>query len=172
MKRILLGGVWLLCLSVPVWAQADGGFLATLKPEESAAAGLAKLTPGEREQLQRLVEAYKNTSRSPANTTREPLVAAPLPPTDATKTVVLKPGTKIEYATIHSTIAGEFEGWKPGQILTLSNGQRWRVSDEDRYYIRRSSNPAVEITPSKFGGYWMNFPALKARVRVELVSAP
>lgn len=170
MNHFMLGGVLLLLTSG--WVRAEGGFLGTLKPGDYAAAGLNKLTPEERAHLQALAEQYKNTPSPLIEPThgRAKTVAPPAP--NAQATVVLTPGTKIEYTAIQSTIEGDFEGWKPGQILILANGQRWRVSDDDRYYIRRSSNPAVEITPSKFGGYWMKFPALKARVRVELVGQP
>lgn len=159
MKRLLLVT---LGLSLGLRGAADDCFWAALRPEERAAAGLANLTPAEREALQRLVEAYKAGVTPPTS-------AAPTSSATAEKTVVVSPGTKVEYAVIRSTVAGEFNGWKPGQVMTLANGQRWRVTDEDGYYIRRVENPEVEITPSKFGGYWMRFPALKARVRVELV---
>lgn len=147
-----------------VRAQDEARFLAGLTPNDKAAAGLDKLTPGERAHLQALVEAYKIAPTASASTVRpEPTAPAPTP------TVVVNPGSRVQYATITSTIAGDFNGWKPGQVLALANGQRWRVTDYDGYYIRLTTNPEVEVTPSKFGGYWMKFPTLKVRVRVELI---
>lgn len=31
--------------------------------------------------------------------------------------------------SLSSHIAGKFEGWQPGQTITLANGQRWKVVD-------------------------------------------
>jgi len=161
MKSIVQRGLIFFLLAVSV--SAVEGFLASVPAADRVAAGIDKLTPAEQARLEVLVENYKHAAA--------PVRAAAVPETinPPAAAVVVAPGTKVTYADIVSTVAGEFEGWKPGQVLTLANGQRWRVIDEDSYYIRRSKNPAVEISPSKFGGYWMKFPALKAQVRVELV---
>lgn len=34
-----------------------------------------------------------------------------------------------QLASLSSHIPGKFEGWQPGQTITLANGQRWRVVD-------------------------------------------
>ncbi len=34
-----------------------------------------------------------------------------------------------QLATLSSHIPGKFEGWQPGQTITLANGQRWKVVD-------------------------------------------
>ena len=34
-----------------------------------------------------------------------------------------------QLATLSSHIPGKFEGWQPGQTITLANGQRWKVFD-------------------------------------------
>src|SRR4051794_7926463 len=41
--------------------------------------------------------------------------------------VVLTPGTDIEYATVETELKGSFRGYQPGSVLTLTNGQQWRV---------------------------------------------
>ena len=34
-----------------------------------------------------------------------------------------------QLASLGSHIPGKFEGWQPGQTITLANGQRWKVVD-------------------------------------------
>ena len=46
--------------------------------------------------------------------------------------VVLKPGTEIEYTTLDAVLARPFDGWQNGTVFTLTNGQRWVVTDDDQ----------------------------------------
>ncbi len=85
--------------------------------------------------------------------------------------VLLVPGTQIEYAVIKTTVAGKFEGWTGRTDFHLANGQTWQVINSDeRYFTPPEENVEVEISPAALGGYWMDFPAFKKRVRVRLVS--
>jgi hypothetical protein len=65
-----------------------------------------------------------------------------------------------------STIVGKFRGWEPKQVITLANGERWRVANADSYYTPVVEYPKVVVIPASMGGYWMEFPELKVRVRV------
>jgi hypothetical protein len=70
--------------------------------------------------------------------------------------VVLKPGTEIEYTTLDATLVGAFHGWQNGTILTLANGQRWVVVDDDRYWAPSSGKPVhVRIVPGILGSFFM-----------------
>jgi hypothetical protein len=70
--------------------------------------------------------------------------------------VVLRPGTEIEYTTLDATLAGPFHGWEKGSILTLTNGQRWLVTDDDRYWAPSSGKPVhVRISPGILGSFFM-----------------
>jgi len=85
--------------------------------------------------------------------------------------VLLVPGTQIEYAVIKTTITGKFEGWEGHTMFHLANGQRWQVvNSNENYFTPPKENVEVEISPATLGGFWMNFPALKTRVRVRLLS--
>jgi hypothetical protein len=78
--------------------------------------------------------------------------------------------SKPEVEAIESTIPGKFGGWESGQILTLANGQRWKVDRGQSYYTPAVQNPKVVIVPAAFAGFWMRFPELGAEVRVLLVA--
>ena len=70
--------------------------------------------------------------------------------------VVLKPGTEIEYTTLDTTIEGPFHGWEKGSIITLTNGQRWVVTDDDHYWAPSTGKPVhVRIVPGILGSFFM-----------------
>lgn len=70
--------------------------------------------------------------------------------------VVLKPGTEIEYTTLDATLAYKFHGWEKGTRLTLTNGQRWEVTDDDHYWAPASDHPVhVRIVPGILGSFFM-----------------
>jgi hypothetical protein len=54
---------------------------------------------------------------------------------------------------ISSRIAGEFSGWKQGQIIVLANGQRWEVRDEEPFYTSGERQPRVTVEPSFLSGW-------------------
>jgi hypothetical protein len=162
-------------------------FSKTLTPAEFAAAGLDKLTPEQRAELDALVRARQSgavarakeetakvvTDTVRAQTTQEVTKAV----TEQVRTetakkvaaqkaasaslidrmkVVLRPGTEIEYATLDATLAGPFHGWEKGRIFTLTNGQRWVVTDDERYWAPDSGKPVhVHITPGILGSFFM-----------------
>jgi len=170
---------------------ADGErFSQSITPEDFAAAGLNRLSPAELSRLDALIAAQKNTANA---SSRRSTVQTPVPKKSteteskatsaeartpqkddravAPKTsVVVMPGTKIEYAVIRSTIPGEFHGWDDRTVFVLANGQYWQVANGGRYYSPTKQDVEVEITPSALGGFWMSFPALKAQVRVRLLA--
>jgi hypothetical protein len=70
--------------------------------------------------------------------------------------VVLKPGTEIEYTTLDAALVSPFRGWQQGPILTLTNGQRWMVTDDDKFWAPASDKPVhVRIVPGILGGFFM-----------------
>ncbi len=70
--------------------------------------------------------------------------------------VVLKPGTEIEYTTLDAELIGRYHGWEKGTIFTLTNGQRWLVVDDDRYWAPGSDKPVhVHIVPGILGSFFM-----------------
>jgi hypothetical protein len=70
--------------------------------------------------------------------------------------VVLKPGTEIDYTTLDATVAGPFHGWQKDTVITLTNGQRWVVTDDDHYWVPDSGKPIhVRIVPGILGSFFM-----------------
>ena len=84
--------------------------------------------------------------------------------------VLLTPGTEIEYATVESRIAGDFQGWDGRTLFTLENGQRWQADGSGSYVTSPIARPAVKIAPGVLGSFWMTVEGVKSRVKVKLVS--
>ena len=67
-----------------------------------------------------------------------------------------------------SPIAGRFNGWRPGSILTLQNGQKWRVSDDSSLTpTRPADSPVVTVKPGAFGGWILKVAGYNTSARVE-----
>lgn len=84
--------------------------------------------------------------------------------------VLLTPGTKIEFATVNSTLADEFKGWNVGTLFRLENGQTWRVSSGKYWSPLEPAGKAVSIEPGSFGSFYMRLEGMKPTPKVELVS--
>ena len=95
-----------------------------------------------------------------------PVEAAPLK-----GTVTVEPGTKVEFSTVESRIAGAFNGWEARTVFTLENGQRWRNMSNDSYVTSPVQRPAVKIVPGILGTFWMTVEGVKQRVKVAPVVA-
>ncbi len=85
--------------------------------------------------------------------------------------VLLKPGTEIEYSTLESAIVPPFDGYDPGSVLTLENGQRWKVVDDSSDYRRKVLTPVpVKIVPGSMGSFFMEITG-SGRPKVKYVGS-
>ena len=174
---------------------AERSFSKAVQPADFSAAGLGKLSPEELGRLDALVRDYKRGALEAAR--REAAAAATAraeaearaakaeaqargaPGTEAKNAeksllarakVLLTPGTEIEYATVESRIAGDFQGWDGRTLFTLENGQRWQADGSGSYVTSPIARPAVKIAPGVLGSFWMTVEGVKSRVKVKLVS--
>lgn len=67
--------------------------------------------------------------------------------------------------SIKTSIVGEFKGWKKGALLTLANGQKWRVKSRSKGYVKLI-NPEVVISRGFLGSYNMKVEGLNASAKV------
>ena len=56
---------------------------------------------------------------------------------------------------IVSRLVGDFEGWHQGTVLTLANGTRWEVRDDDTVYGHSDHNPEVTVEQRSIVGGWV-----------------
>jgi hypothetical protein len=70
--------------------------------------------------------------------------------------------------TVSSHVAGRFDGWGPGSVLRLENGQQWRVSDDSSLTVAHAlDHPAVTVRPGLLGGWLLKVQGYHASARVE-----
>jgi hypothetical protein len=151
-------------------ARADEDFTHKLTPEEFAAAGLGKLTPAELAKLDTLIHAHEAGAVAVAQVETTRSVTAKVKAEDRQEAqkqandgllervrVMLKPGTEIVYSELDAAIPPGFLGFERGTVITLDNGQRWKVVDDANDYFRKTTRPLkVRITAGKLGGFWMD----------------
>jgi hypothetical protein len=175
-KRILL----VLALAGAVSARAGDSFTQGIAPADFQAAGLGKLTPDELAKLDALVlarqagaaqKAAEDTRKAVTETVRAEERAAARKEASSSgfldrMKVVLKPGTEIDYTTLDAMLPAGYSGWSKGQVLTLTNGQRWLVTDSGGDYEPPTGKPVhVRIVPGAMGSFFMEVEG-GTRVRV------
>jgi len=69
---------------------------------------------------------------------------------------------------IDSTIAGKFDGWGPDQLITLANGQVWRVSDDSSGVVY-GTDLKVQVERSALGAMTMVIAGSNKAPRVKRV---
>jgi len=95
--------------------------------------------------------------------------AAPTPVQDTVQQFGLEQRQpKGQLQTIESTIPGHFEGWEPRSLITLANGQVWRVMELGGHYMY-VDNPHVVIRRGLLGVFYMDFDKDNHSPRVQRV---
>ena len=137
---------------------------ARVEAETKAAQAEARMRAALAQAQARAAEAAKAKGESvPA---KAPVETAP-----PKGTVTVEPGTKVEFSTVESRIAGAFNGWEARTVFTLENGQRWRNMSSNSYVTSVVQNPAVKIVPGILGTFWMTVEGVKQRVKVAPLQA-
>lgn len=99
--------------------------------------GLDKLSPDQLRGLNEWMKAHGLTC--------PPAVAAgaPIPSAPAAAATPSAPTT--------SRLVGNFTGWEKGTVLTLENGQRWEIRDDEPFVTSRESSPQVTVEKALLG---------------------
>lgn len=69
---------------------------------------------------------------------------------------------------IESTIVGKFDGWGPDQLITLANGQVWRVSDDSSGVVY-GTDLKVQVERSALGAMTLVIAGSNKAPRVKRV---
>lgn len=65
-----------------------------------------------------------------------------------------------------SRIAGNFTGWSQDTILSLQDGRRWRVTDDEPTSVATMHNPKVTVWKGFFGTWLLSVDGLDATAHV------
>lgn len=71
--------------------------------------------------------------------------------------------------SIRTTVAGRFDGWQPGMLVTLGNGQVWRVTDDTDAVLPVMQDPPVRIVRGVMGAFFLEPEGVVNRARVARV---
>jgi hypothetical protein len=71
-----------------------------------------------------------------------------------------------EPEAVESTLLGSIDGWGPGTIFRLANGQTWRVADDSSNSITEQQNPKIRITRNALGTLFMEIEGTNKAPRV------
>jgi len=77
----------------------------------------------------------------------------------------LKRAPSNEPKFIETELEGDIGGWRPGQIIALKNGQKWRIADgsDGTLYLGKRK---VIVETGVIGGHFMKFEGLNTQPAV------
>ena len=137
--RILpLCALLLACVAAPPARADDSTLEERMSYKEFTRFGLDKLSP---DQMRGLNEWMKAHGQSCAPTAAAGMQAAP-----AAANAQASPPDHVT-----SRIAGDFSGWEKGTVLTLANGQKWEVRDDEPLIASREKSPEVTVEKGLLG---------------------
>lgn len=135
-------------------------------------AGLNKLQPAELAHLQEWLTAHapELAASVPASDVKSASVAANKTPSQGTGWFGHKSSSTSEQSRriVVSPIAGSFDGWQKGSVLSLKNGQKWRVSDDSALTTAKPlESPEATVKPGAIGGWILKVKGYNTSARVE-----
>lgn len=90
---------------------------------------------------------------------------------DAAPAAAATPAAPANPDELHTRLVGKFDGWKHNMLLRLENGTVWKVtSDEGGYASGIPDNPAVTLSRSASGAWWLQIEGVKRNIKVKRVS--
>ena len=149
MKTRLLLAAMLLSTTPLAWSQ-QRDYLPLeqrLSAEQLQQVGLSA------QQLQLLNRMLSEAAPSPA-----PVAAAT--PTPAPMQIGLEEGP------VHSSVQGTVEGWGPGTVFVLANGQQWKVLKGQMRLRAALQSPEIEVIPGIAGRWFLQVDEDLPKARV------
>jgi len=152
----VLAGVGMVWLAATAAAQAPYVAIEQrVDPQELARVGLS---PAQLQTLNRLLR--EADARSPAPSVAPAPVVAPGAPTPAP----MFPG--LDDGPITAKVTGQVDGWAPGTVFTLDNGQQWQVLKGEMKLKASRSNPEIVVVPGIAGRWFLQVDEDLPKARV------
>ncbi|MFI8718921.1 hypothetical protein ACIGHF_13705 [Stenotrophomonas sp. NPDC077464] len=155
----VLAGVGTVWLAAAAWAQAPYVAIEQrVDPQQLAEVGL---TPSQLQTLNRLLREADARAPAPAPVAA---AAAPAPLPGAPTPAPMFPG--LDDGPIHARVSGQVDGWQPGTVFTLDNGQQWQVLKGDMKLKASRSNPPIVVVPGIAGRWFLQVDEDLPKARV------
>ncbi|WP_172448185.1 hypothetical protein [Stenotrophomonas sp. VV52] len=158
----VLAGVGMVWLAATASAQAPYVAIEQrVDPQQLAEVGL---TPAQLQTLNRLLR--EADARAPA-----PVAAAPMDPAAASGPLPGAPTPApmfpgLDDGPIHANVTGQVDGWQPGTVFTLDNGQQWQVLKGELKLKASRANPAIVVVPGIAGRWFLQVDEDLPKARV------
>ncbi len=127
-----------------------------LDPQALAEVGL---TPAQLQTLNRLLRQAEADAPAPVAVATPP-AAGPGVPTPAP----MFPG--LDDGPITAKVTGQVNGWAPGTVFTLDNGQQWQVLKGEMTLKTARSNPEIVVVPGIAGRWFLQVDEDLPKARV------
>ena len=89
-----------------------------------------------------------------------PVAAVAATPTPAPMQIGLEEGP------VHSRVQGAVEGWEPGTVFVLANGQQWKVLKGQMRLRTTLQSPEIEVIPGIAGRWFLQVDEDLPKARV------
>jgi len=150
----VLGCVGML-LAAPAWAQAP--FVALEQRLDPQALAEVGLTPAQLQALNRLLRQAEADAPAPVAGAAPSAGGAGAP-------APMFPG--LDDGPINAKVTGQVDGWAPGTVFTLDNGQQWQVLKGDMKLKTARSNPEIVVVPGIAGRWFLQVDEDLPKARV------
>lgn len=152
----VMAGVGMLWLAGAAAAQAP--YVAIEQRVDPQALAELGLSPAQLQALNRLLR--QADERTPAPAVAPVAVAAAGAPAAAP----MFPG--LDDGPIHAKVSGQVDGWAPGSVFTLDNGQQWQVLKGEMKLKTARSNPEIVVVPGIAGRWFLQVDEDLPKARV------
>lgn len=72
----------------------------------------------------------------------------------------------LEEGPVHSSVQGAVEGWEPGTVFVLENGQQWKVLKGQMRLRQPLQSPQIEVVPGIAGRWFLQVDEDLPKARV------
>ncbi len=153
MKAVI--GLWMLvALACPVVAGAQS-YVPIEQRLDAAQLREVGLSDAQLQMLNRMLRDADHT------------VTSSLPPARALPNVEpSEPTTSLGDAPIKSRVTGAVEGWEPGTVFELQNGQQWRVLKGSMRLRQPLQSPEIVVVPGVAGRWFLQVDPDMPKARV------
>ena len=151
----VLAGVGMVWLAATAAAQAP--YVAIEQRVDPQALAEVGLTPNQLQTLNRLLREAEQQA---------PAAPAPVAPVPAQAPTAAPMFAGLDDGPIEAHVTGTVDGWQPGTVFTLDNGQQWQVLKGDMKLKKPVINPAIVVVPGIAGRWFLQVDADLPKARV------
>lgn len=151
----ILAGVGMVWLAATAAAQAP--YVAIEQRVDAQALAEVGLTPAQLQTLNRLLREAEQ---------RAPAAPAPVAPAPAQAPAAAPMFAGLDDGPIEAHVTGTVDGWQPGTVFSLDNGQQWQVLKGEMKLKKPVSNPAIVVVPGIAGRWFLQVDADLPKARV------